>query len=132
VAAERASLKKVKKYIHEYIDALEKGGLPIERVFLFGSYAKGRTSQWSDIDVCVISSRFGKRVDPYEYLWTKRRRDDVLRGIEPVGFHPKDFIDEDPLAWEIKTTGIEVWPNKKRKNGRRKKQVTMKRFNKTR
>jgi hypothetical protein len=40
-----------------------------------------------------------------------RRRDDVLRGIEPVGFHPKDFIDEDPLAWEIKTSGIEIWPN---------------------
>ena len=50
----------------------------------------------------------------YEYLWTKRRRTDVLRGIEPVGFHPKDFIDENPLALEIKTTGIEIWPDHSR------------------
>ncbi len=120
MAAKRTSLKKVKGYINEYIDALQDDGLPIEKVFLFGSFAKGRTGHWSDIDVCVISSRFGKKVDPYEYLWTKRRRDDVVRGIEPVGFHPKDFIDEDPLAWEIKTTGIEVWPNKRRKAVRRK------------
>jgi hypothetical protein len=68
-------------------------------------------ARYSDIDVCVISSRFSRKVDPYEYLWTKRRRDDVLRGIDPVGFHPKDFIDENPLALEIKTTGIEIWPN---------------------
>jgi len=120
MATERASLKKVKKYIQEYIDTLQGDGLLVERVFLFGSYAKGKTRDWSDIDVCVISSRFGKKIDPYEYLWTKRRRDDVLRGIEPVGFHPKDFIDEDPLAWEIKTTGIEIWPNGAKKSSSRK------------
>lgn len=113
------SLKKVKLYISEYIDVLQQDGLPINRVFIFGSHAKKHPGKWSDIDVCVISPRFGKKVDPYEYLWTKRRREDVLRGIEPVGFHPRDFIDEDPLAWEIKTTGIEIWPKKKRKPFRR-------------
>lgn len=104
-------LKKLKEYIDDYVAALQNEGLPIERVFLFGSHAKRRSRQWSDIDVCVISSRFGKKCDPYEYLWTKRRDEDVMRGIEPVGFNPKDFVDEDPLAWEIKRTGIEIWPN---------------------
>jgi predicted nucleotidyltransferase len=111
MAAKRIALKKVKEYVNEYIEALRIDGLPVERVFLFGSYVKGRTHKWSDIDVCVISPRFNRKIDPYEYLWTKRRRDDVLRGIEPVGFHPKDFIDENPLALEIKTTGIEIWPD---------------------
>lgn len=125
------SLKKVKHYISEYIDVLQKDGLPIDRVFVFGSYAKRRPGKWSDIDVCVISPRFGKKLDPYEYLWTKRRREDVLRGIEPVGFHPKDFIDEDPLAWEIKTTGIQIWPKKKQKLSRRNgKKEMVKRPNK--
>ena len=114
MVVERTSLKKVKEFVKEYVVILQEDGLPIEKVFLFGSHAKGRTHRWSDIDVCVISPRFGKRLDPYEYLWTRRRRDDVLRGIAPVGFHPKNFIDEDPLAWEIKTTGIEIWPDKKR------------------
>jgi predicted nucleotidyltransferase len=111
MAAKRIALKKVKEYVNEYIEALRTDGLPVERAFLFGSYVKGRTHNSSDIDVCVISPRFNRKVDPYEYLWTKRRRNDVLRGIEPVGFHPKDFIDENPLALEIKTTGIEIWPN---------------------
>jgi len=113
------SLTKARQYIREYIEVLQEDGLPIDRVFVFGSYAKRRPGKWSDIDVCVISPRFGKKLDPYEYLWTKRRREDVLRGIEPVGFHPMDFIDEDPLAWEIKTTGIEIWPSKRRKLSRR-------------
>ncbi len=113
------SLTKVKHYIREYIEVLQKDGLPIDRVFIFGSYAKRRPGKWSDIDVCVISSRFDKKLDPYEYLWTKRRREDVMRGIEPVGFHPKDFVDENPLAWEIKTTGIQIWPVKPRKSLKR-------------
>lgn len=115
MAAERTSLKKVKAYINDYIAVLQNEGLSIEKVFLFGSYAKGHSHKWSDIDVCVISSRFGKRCDPYEYLWTKRSDDDVRRGIAPVGFNPKDFVDEDPLAWEIKRTGIEIWPNGRKK-----------------
>jgi len=119
MATARNSLTKIKSYIRDYLTVLQEDGLPIERVFLFGSYATGHHRKWSDIDVCVISPRFGKKVDPYEYLWTKRRREDVLRGIEPVGFHPRDFIDEDPLAWEIKTTGIEIWPKKQRKLSRR-------------
>lgn len=113
------SLKKVKQYIREYLDVLQKDGLPIDRVFIFGSHAKKHPGRWSDIDLGVISPRFGKKVDPYEYLWTKRRREDVLRGIEAVGFHPRDFIDEDPMAWEIKNTGIEIWPKKQRKMSRR-------------
>lgn len=111
MVARRTSLEKITAYINDYIAALQNEGLPIERVYLFGSHAKRRSRKWSDIDVCVISSRFGKKCDPYEYLWTKRRDEDVMRGIEPVGFNPKDFVDEDPLAWEIKRTGIEIWPN---------------------
>lgn len=65
MAAERASLNKVTAYINEYIAALQNEGLLIERVFLFGSHAKGYSHKWSDIDVCVISPRFGKRCDPY-------------------------------------------------------------------
>lgn len=120
MASKRIAFQKVTKYIDEYIEALRKDGLPIMQVFLFGSYAKGHEKQGSDIDVCVISSSFGKKLDPYEYLWTQRRRDDVLRGIEPIGFHPKDFSDDNPLAWEIKTTGIEIWPNGSRRSAVRK------------
>ena len=71
MATARNSLTKIKSYIRDYLTVLQEDGLPIERVFLFGSYATGHHRKWSDIDVCVISPRFGKKVDPYEYLWTK-------------------------------------------------------------
>lgn len=131
MAAARTSLKKVKAYINEYIAMLESEGLAIERVFLFGSYAKGRSHQWSDIDVCVISPRFSKRCDPYEYLWTKRRDDDVIKGIAPVGFNPKGFVDEDPLAWEIKRTGIEIWPVGNRRTSPHTKRRNLRAYPKT-
>ena len=25
--------------------------------------------------------------------------------LEPIGYNPKDFVDEDPLVWEIKKYG---------------------------
>ncbi len=115
----KLSLKEVCAHAQSYVKTLQNEGLSIERVFLFGSYAKGHSHKWSDIDVCVISPHFGKRCDPYEYFWTKRRGDDVIRGIAPVGFNPKDFVDEDPLAWEIKRTGIEIWPNERKQSATR-------------
>jgi predicted nucleotidyltransferase len=108
MAQVKSPLKKVIGYVQAYLDVLEKEKLPIDRVFLFGSYAKKKARRWSDIDVCIISPKFRDRCHAIDYLWKKRRDEDVEHGIEPVGFHPKDFIDEDPLAWEIKTTGIEI------------------------
>ncbi len=108
MAKRKPSLEKIIGHIQSYLEVLEEEKLPIERVFLFGSHAKKKARQWSDIDVCIISPKFRDRCHAIDYLWKKRRDEDVEHGIEPVGFHPKDFIDEDPLAWEIKTTGIEI------------------------
>jgi predicted nucleotidyltransferase len=116
MAQEKPSLEKIIDHVQAYLDVLEKEKLPIERVFLFGSHAKKKARRWSDIDVCIISPKFRDRCHAIDYLWRKRRDEDVEHGIEPVGFHPKDFIDEDPLAWEIKTTGIEIRSSNHRKS----------------
>ncbi len=44
---------KIRRFIH-----LAKKDLRLEAVYLFGSSAKGRTHQWSDIDLAVISPDF--------------------------------------------------------------------------
>ena len=119
MAKRKPALEKIIGHIQAYLDVLEKEKLPIERVFLFGSYAKKKARRWSDIDVCIISPKFRDRCHAIDYLWKKRRDEDVEHGIEPVGFNPKDFIDEDPLAWEIKTTGIEIRPDNHRNAMRR-------------
>lgn len=84
---------------------MRQDNLPIQRVFLFGSWAQGRAKPDSDIDLCVVSKNFNK-IDPWQYLWSKRiELDDYV--IQPIGFTAKNFKDKDPLVYEIKKTGIE-------------------------
>lgn len=111
MAKRKPAISEVISHVQTYVRFLQEEALPMERVFLFGSHAKGKAHRWSDIDVCVISRRFRDRCHAIDYLWARRRDEDVECGIEPVGFNSKDFVDEDPLAWEIKRTGIEIWPN---------------------
>jgi hypothetical protein len=40
MAQEKPPLEKVISHVQSYLEMLEKAKLPIERVFLFGSYAK--------------------------------------------------------------------------------------------
>lgn len=99
----------VKQEIKKYIKVLKADKLPIKKVILFGSYAKGTQKKWSDIDVCVISPKFKNSSSAFDYLWKKRKISNIKYTIEPVGFNPKDFKDKyNSLIHEIKTTGIEI------------------------
>lgn len=98
--------QKVKQFAKEFVKYLQyTHRLPVERAYVFGSYVKGRERKWSDIDVCIVSKKF-RRTDPLMYLWTRRRDVDIERRIEPYGVHPEDFVDENPIAYEIKKYGI--------------------------
>lgn len=106
--AQRRIPKRIMSTVRNYRDRLEADGILIERMFVYGSHAKGTARRYSDIDVCIISPKF---VDPFAaiaFLLIKRNRDDVLAGIEPVGFTPKDFRAGGSLINEIKRTGIPV------------------------
>lgn len=83
--------------------------VPIQGVYVFGSYAKREARNWSDIDVCVVSPVF-EYEDRLSFLWKKRRSEDIDAMIAPVGFSPDDFRggDINPLLHEIKTTGVRV------------------------
>ncbi len=108
MAQRKIKSETVKNYAREYVEYLQtQHRLPVEQAYLFGSYAKKKTRPWSDIDVCIISKKF-QRVDPLEYLWTRRRAVDIERGIEPFGMTPADFVDINPMAYEIKQTGIHL------------------------
>lgn len=100
--------KKVKKEIDKYIEILKEDKLPIKEVILYGSYAKGNPRRWSDIDLCIVSSKFKNSGETMEYLWKKRKIFDVNYAIEPIGFSPKDFRESNSLIEEIKKTGIRI------------------------
>ncbi|MBI2415979.1 MAG: nucleotidyltransferase domain-containing protein [Candidatus Kerfeldbacteria bacterium] len=106
MAKKNITSKKSKRFAQEYVEYLQvEHHLPIKQAYLFGSYAKKKQRHWSDIDVCIISPDF-KKIDPLAYLWTRRRDIDIERGIEPYGIAPEDFVEINPIAYEVKKYGI--------------------------
>ena len=79
--------------------------VPVEKVFIFGSVAKGKATHKSDIDVCIVSPLFNNKVKAVQFLLKKRNNFEVISGLEPIGFSPKDFLEGGSLVEEIKSTG---------------------------
>lgn len=50
--------EKLIKHLEQYIEFLAEKGLEFEKVYLYGSYAKGTNESHSDIDVLLVDSRF--------------------------------------------------------------------------
>jgi len=76
--------------------------LPVDKVIIFGSQAKGKAHKWSDIDVCIISPKFKDFMKTMAFLFQKRKDNEVMAGLEPVGFSKKDFEEGNSLIQEIK------------------------------
>lgn len=107
MSIDKKGLKRIRSILLKYKSLLEKDGFPVQALILYGSYAKGNFRAYSDIDVCVLSDKLLKNKDYYEtYLWKKVLEVDPR--IEPVGYHPRDFKDIDPLVNEIKKEGVVI------------------------
>jgi uncharacterized protein len=101
--------KRIIRVVQNYRGRIEQETkTPIERVILYGSWAKGTPRKWSDIDVCIISPKFKNPMDAMVFLFRQRNREDALAGIEPLGFSSKDFKEGSALINEIKRTGIDL------------------------
>lgn len=99
----------IKDLIQAFIAKLIDKGITINSVYLFGSYAKRKENEWSDIDVSVISPNFtDSRLN--ERIKLTLIANEIDTRLEPVPFRPNNFVIDDPLAWEIKTTGIVIKP----------------------
>lgn len=93
--------------ITRVIDRLNREAFRIDAVYLYGSYAKGKQHKWSDIDIAIISPEFPE--DNFdEMVRLSVIASQIDSRIEPVLFRTSDFVDEDPLVWEIKKEGINI------------------------
>jgi len=111
--AEKRVSKKVAKIVRNYTRRLsEEEKLPIKRVMIFGSQTTGKTHDWSDIDVCIISPKFKDSLRAIEFLLIKRKKEEVMAGLEPVGFTEKEFATSSTFLNEIKKTGFELKLNR--------------------
>ena len=107
--AKKRISKKITKIVQDYTKRLSAQELiPIEKVFIFGSAAKGKHTTKSDVDVCIVSPFFKNRVEAIQFLLKKRNKAEVVWGLEPIGFSPEDFLESSSLIEEIKNTGIQL------------------------
>jgi predicted nucleotidyltransferase len=94
--------------VKRYGEDLNKNGIHVNALYLFGSHIKGKAKKWSDIDVAVVSDYLNSKYNEGRFLLWKLTRGIDLR-IEPHGFTPKTWNDpSDPLVHEIKTTGLRI------------------------
>lgn len=101
--------KPVVKTVKKFAAALLKEGITVDRIILYGSYAKGKQRPDSDIDVAVVSRDFGRdRVEEGMLLF--RIAGEVDPRIEPVPISVEAYKNDTwvPLIYEIRTRGIDL------------------------
>ncbi len=100
--------EKMRQLIQEVVDKLQKEYQP-EKVILFGSYAYGKPTKDSDIDLLIIKETDSRRVDRFvevsRLLYDRDRR----ISISPLVYTPEELEERlsigDDFVEEVLTRG---------------------------
>jgi predicted nucleotidyltransferase len=95
--------QETRAYAHEVA-----ASMPVQRVYLFGSYAKGTATSDSDVDVCFFFDKFtpAKRIKLMMNLL--RFTDQFDAPFEPHAFEMQDIYDKNPFVSEVIQTGKRI------------------------
>lgn len=74
----------IRSVARRYLQYLASVGVVVERGVIFGSHARGTATEWSDIDLLVVSPRFDtpRSREDLNMLWRFAAREDAR--IEPI------------------------------------------------
>ena len=101
---QNAAIKTVRNYTKE----INKQGVNLRKVILYGSFAKGKQHEWSDIDVVLVADDFtGIGILDTPRFSRINLQTPYIR-IEPRTYQTDYFQKSDPFIEEIKNTGIEI------------------------
>ena len=94
--------------ITKFITLVKEEDIQIEKVILFGSYAKGNYHQDSDIDLAIISDDFkeGEYIKNMSKLILKAS--EIRADIQTIPFSVKEYKEPIGIMEEILKTGIEL------------------------
>ena len=94
--------------VRNYAQDIEKNGVNLREVILYGSFAKETQHEWSDIDVALVADEFSgftfndKKLFPYVGI-----KKPYIR-IETKTYQTDYFNHGDPFIEEIIKTGIKI------------------------
>ncbi len=101
--------KEILEKIRDFQTAIEKEGIRVEKIILYGSHAAGSCHEDSDIDVAVISSDFGKdRFEEGVRLFKIAYKIDPRLEPVPISEESYNHATWVPLVYEIRENGITV------------------------
>lgn len=101
--------RKIREMIHQLVNLLMANGIKVEKTFLYGSHASGRSRDDSDVDLAIVSPDFGKdRFEEGKFLFKLAWQIDPR--LSPIPISSEAFSKDTwvPLIHEIKQKGIEV------------------------
>ena len=97
------------KQIRNYVICLKKNGISIDKAFLYGSYARDKATEESDVDVLLVSGIFDKNFDDIAgRIWVLSK--DYNIRLEPYMVGTKKFETDkySPLFEIVRQEGIEI------------------------
>ncbi len=103
----------LKSLIEQYVQKLEERGVRVQTVVLFGSYARHRVHEGSDIDIAVVAPQFARMnlLKRYETLGLANM---TLRApIQSIGYSPRQwrYAERGSFVDEIQRTGRVIYRN---------------------
>jgi predicted nucleotidyltransferase len=99
--------------VKNYADGVRKV-FPVVKVFLFGSWAKGSATKYSDVDVCFFLESYGgkNQIDILTDISLLMLADYAWLGIELHAFLASSLEEDNQFVREVLRTGIEIWPGR--------------------
>lgn len=103
-----------KETIDNYIKNVSEK-IKVDGVFLFGSFAYGRPTKHSDVDLIIISPNFKRMKN--RIFWLSKQREGVATSIamDVFGYTPKEFAraeEESAILTYAKKHGKWLYPLK--------------------
>lgn len=91
-----------------FLKRAKENGITIEKALVFGSHVKGTARPDSDIDLCIVSKKFGKSYHD-ESVNLLRIAHQFEIPMDVIPFTPFDFQNKyDPLVREVQTYGVKI------------------------
>jgi len=87
--------KKIRKLISEIVEKIKTEYKP-EKIILFGSYAYGKPTEDSDIDLFIVKETDKRRVDRFVEVSSLIYKPGIFVSIQPIVYTPKEV--EERLA----------------------------------